>query len=106
MEGLDDEDEEEGVGNVEDADGWEIKVPPMDGGVGGVEMEEVYEEAVRTLLRLQGEGRVGSEEEEEEEEEDTSGSISGGGAGGAAGLATTVGKIERAERAAEVVEKM
>lgn len=76
-------------------EGWEVKVPGIDG-MG--EMEDVYEEAVRTLLRLQGEGEVGNEEEDESEES--------GGRGGTAGLATTVGKVERAGRAAEVVEKM
>ncbi|PYH89443.1 Mis14-domain-containing protein [Aspergillus ellipticus CBS 707.79] len=50
----------------------------------GGEMAEVYEDALRTLLRLQGE--------------------LGPGADGAA-LASTLGKAERAGRAVEVVEK-
>jgi kinetochor protein Mis14/NSL1 len=49
----------------------------------------VYEDALRTILRLQGEGEVSSED----------------GTEGHA-LATTVGKAERAGRAAEVVENM
>lgn len=54
------------------------------------EMAEVYDDALRTLLRLQG--------------EDTDAITDAGTDGNA--LATTVGKAERAERAAEVVEKM
>lgn len=54
------------------------------------EMAEVYDDALRTLLRLQG--------------EDTDAIADAGTDGNA--LATTVGKAERAERAAEVVEKM
>jgi kinetochor protein Mis14/NSL1 len=55
------------------------------------DMAEVYENALRTLQRLQGEGdsEVGKE---------------AGSEGNA--LATTVGKAERAGRAAEVVESM
>lgn len=54
------------------------------------EMAEVYDDALRTLLRLQG--------------EDTDAVVDAGTDGNA--LATTLGKAERAERAAEVVEKM
>lgn len=53
------------------------------------DMADAYENALRTLQRLQGEGGVA---------EDT--------AGEGNALATTVGKAERAERAAEVVESM
>ncbi|CAI7609522.1 unnamed protein product [Penicillium pancosmium] len=53
------------------------------------DMADVYENALRTLQRLQGEGAVDGEP---------------GTEGNA--LATTVGKAERAGRAAEVVEKM
>jgi kinetochor protein Mis14/NSL1 len=52
------------------------------------DMADVYENALRTLQRLQGEGGVDGED----------------GEGNA--LATTVGKAERAGRAAEVVESM
>ncbi|GLI74674.1 hypothetical protein PoHVEF18_002920 [Penicillium ochrochloron] len=55
------------------------------------DMAEVYENALRTLQRLQGEG-------------DTDASKEAGSEGNA--LATTVGKAERAGRAAEVVESM
>lgn len=57
------------------------------------EMAEVYEDALRTLLRLQGEV-VSGEEIEGEDVEDSN------------AIATTMGKAERAGRAAEVVEKM
>ncbi|GKZ16683.1 hypothetical protein AbraIFM66951_000081 [Aspergillus brasiliensis] len=57
------------------------------------EMAEVYEDALRTLLRLQGEGVPGAEVDS-----------SGEGADGNA-LASTLGKAERAGRAVEVVEK-
>lgn len=53
------------------------------------DMADIYENALRTLQRLQGEGGVAEET---------------GGEGNA--LATTVGKAERAGRAAEVVESM
>lgn len=53
------------------------------------DMGDVYENALRTLQRLQGEGDVDGDD----------------GAEGNA-LATTVGKAERAGRAAEVVESM
>ncbi|CAG8887704.1 unnamed protein product [Penicillium egyptiacum] len=53
------------------------------------DIASVYEDALRMLLRLQGEGNVNTE----------------AGAEGNA-LATTVGKAERAGRAAEVVENM
>ncbi|KAH8423922.1 uncharacterized protein LDX57_001679 [Aspergillus melleus] len=55
------------------------------------EVAEVYEDALRTLLRLQGEGDDDSAAE---------GSTSDGYA-----LASTVGKTERARQAVEVVEK-
>lgn len=55
------------------------------------DMAEVYENALRTLQRLQGEG-------------DTEAGKEAGSEGNA--LATTVGKAERAGRAAEVVESM
>ena len=53
------------------------------------DIASVYEDALRMLLRLQGEGNTNTE----------------AGAEGNA-LATTVGKAERAGRAAEVVENM
>lgn len=53
------------------------------------DIASVYEDALRMLLRLQGEGNANTE----------------AGADGHA-LATTVGKAERAGRAAEVVESM
>lgn len=53
------------------------------------DIANVYEDALRMLLRLQGEGNTNTE----------------AGAEGNA-LATTVGKAERAGRAAEVVENM
>lgn len=60
------------------------------------EMAEVYNDALRTLLRLQGETVAG---DEHEESDSTSG-------GGTKALATTLGKAERAGRAAEVVDHM
>ncbi|PYH43562.1 uncharacterized protein BP01DRAFT_424847 [Aspergillus saccharolyticus JOP 1030-1] len=57
------------------------------------EMAEVYEDALRTLLRLQGEAVAGQAAASDTE-----------GADGNA-LASTVGKAERAGRAVEVVEK-
>lgn len=57
------------------------------------DMAEVYEEALRTLLRLQGEAVSGDEVEDGDEE-------------GSHALATTVGKVERAGKAVEVVENM
>ncbi|KAL1854227.1 hypothetical protein Plec18167_000145 [Paecilomyces lecythidis] len=60
------------------------------------EMAEVYSDALRTLLRLQGEAVVGDEHDESD-------SASGGGT---KALATTLGKAERAGRAADVVEHM
>ncbi|KAL4820791.1 kinetochore protein Mis14 like-domain-containing protein [Aspergillus spinulosporus] len=59
------------------------------------EMAEVYEDALRTLLRLQGEPVPGN---------DDAMSISDGVNGNA--LASTVGKAERAGRAVEFVEKI
>ncbi|KKA18076.1 hypothetical protein T310_7976 [Rasamsonia emersonii CBS 393.64] len=56
------------------------------------EMAEIYSDSLRTLLRLQGEVVAGDEQADSEE--------------GSRALATTVGKAERAGRAAEVVEKM
>ncbi|OJJ51445.1 hypothetical protein ASPZODRAFT_56139 [Penicilliopsis zonata CBS 506.65] len=59
------------------------------------EMAEVYEDALRTLLRLQGEvDGVPAEKTQGQELDSTH------------ALATTVGKTERAARAAEVVEKI
>ncbi|EAW21571.1 uncharacterized protein NFIA_067380 [Aspergillus fischeri NRRL 181] len=55
------------------------------------EMAEVYDDALRTLLRLQGEAVPGEQVES--------------GPDGTA-LSSTLGKAERAARAAEVVEKM
>lgn len=55
------------------------------------DMADIYENALRTLQRLQGEGDDGGDYEP----------VTEGNA-----LATTVGKAERAARAAEVVEKM
>lgn len=73
---------------------WKIEVPPGSEHESerwrNGEMAEVYDDALRTLLRLQG--------------EDTD-AVSDAGTDGNA-LATTVGKAERAERAAEVIEKM
>ena len=59
------------------------------------DMAEVYEEALQTLLRLQGEVVSGDEVEDGDGDE-----------GGSNALATTVGKAERAGRAVEVVENM
>ncbi|KAL1962513.1 hypothetical protein VTN77DRAFT_9634 [Rasamsonia byssochlamydoides] len=56
------------------------------------EMAEIYSDTLRTLLRLQGEVVEGDDHADSEE--------------GSRALATTVGKAERAGRAAEVVEKM
>ncbi|KAH3289958.1 hypothetical protein KXV19_002316 [Aspergillus fumigatus] len=55
------------------------------------EMAEVYDDALRTLLRLQGEAVPGEQ-------------VESGPDGNA--LSSTLGKAERASRAAEVVEKM
>jgi kinetochor protein Mis14/NSL1 len=62
------------------------------------EMAEVYADALRTLVRLQPELGGGVEDEES----------AGDGEDGdeSLGLAATVGKVERARKAAEVVEKM
>ncbi|KAL4764285.1 uncharacterized protein BDW70DRAFT_129731 [Aspergillus foveolatus] len=60
------------------------------------EMAEVYEDALRTLLRLQGEPVLG--------DDDAALSKSDGVDGNA--LASTVGKAERAGRAVEFVEKI
>ena len=57
------------------------------------EMAEVYEDALRTLLRLQGEGVPGQELDASAEGPDGN------------ALASTLGKAERAGRAVEVVEK-
>lgn len=77
---------------------WKIKVPLGSEAEAqrwrNGDMAEVYDDALRTLLRLQGEA----------DDEDDSGAVEGGSDGNA--LATTVGKAERAGRAAEVVEKM
>ncbi|KNG84282.1 kinetochore protein mis14 [Aspergillus nomiae NRRL 13137] len=58
------------------------------------EMAEVYEDTLRTLLRLQGEAIPGDE---------TNATTDGAADGNA--VASTVGKAERASRAVEVVEK-
>lgn len=55
------------------------------------EMAEVYDDALRTLLRLQGEAVPGEQ-------------VESGPDGNA--LSSTLGKAERASRAAQVVEKM
>lgn len=69
------------------------------------EMGEVYNDALRTLLRLQG-----TAEDEEGDGGDKNKSGRGDSASeegrGVKALATTVGKAERAGRAVEVVEKM
>ncbi|KAL4892116.1 Mis14-domain-containing protein [Aspergillus ambiguus] len=57
------------------------------------EMAEVYEDALRTLLRLQG--AVSSGEAESADDDTTDGNA----------LASTVGKAERAAQAVDVVEK-
>lgn len=68
-------------------------------------MGEVYNDALRTLLRLQG-----TAEDEEGDGGDKNKSGRGDSASeegrGVKALATTVGKAERAGRAVEVVEKM
>lgn len=56
------------------------------------EMSEVYADALRRLVRLQGDASAGSEDEEDGD--------------GSSSLVATVGKVERARQAAEVVEKM
>ncbi|KAJ9213609.1 hypothetical protein DTO166G4_4859 [Paecilomyces variotii] len=63
------------------------------------EMAEVYSDALRTLLRLQGEAVVGDEHDESD-------STSSSSSRGIKALATTLGKAERAGRAADVVEHM
>ena len=68
------------MGTEEEAERWQSG-----------DMAAAYENALRMLLRLQGEEGVAE-------------SSKAGGEGNA--LATTVGKAERAGRAAEVVEKM
>ncbi|KKZ59849.1 hypothetical protein EMCG_05311 [[Emmonsia] crescens] len=70
----------------------------MEGGVG-----EVYAEALRTLVRLQGEAG-GDGDVHDGGRSDDDGDEDGNG--GQRGLATTVGKVERARRAAEVVENL
>ncbi|KAJ9191138.1 hypothetical protein DTO164E3_3255 [Paecilomyces variotii] len=62
------------------------------------EMAEVYSDALRTLLRLQGEAVVGDEHDESDSTSSSSRGIKA--------LATTLGKAERAGRAADVVEHM
>ncbi|KAI3045259.1 hypothetical protein CBS147352_7808 [Aspergillus niger] len=66
------------------------------------EMAEVYEDALRTLLRLQGEGVSGAEVDSSGDGAEVD--SSGDGADGNA-LSSTLGKAERAGRAVEVVEK-
>ncbi|PGG95498.1 hypothetical protein GX51_08230 [Blastomyces parvus] len=74
----------------------------MEGGVG-----DVYAEALRTLLRLQGE-TAGLGDVHDGGDGDDGGNEDGDGheSSGRRGLATTVGKVERAQRAAEVVEHL
>ena len=55
------------------------------------EIGEVFADALRRFVRLQGNGSEGSEDEDGD---------------GSSSLAATVGKVERARQAAEVVEKM
>lgn len=75
---------------------WKLQVPFSSGNEAerwhNGEMAEIYSDSLRTLLRLQGEVAAGDENADSEE--------------GSRALATTVGKAERAGRAAEVVEKM
>ncbi|WEW60462.1 hypothetical protein PRK78_005948 [Emydomyces testavorans] len=59
------------------------------------EIGEVYADGLRTLVRLQGEATLGKDDDDDDGEGDSS-----------KGLAATVGKVERARRAAEVVENM
>ena len=61
------------------------------------EMSEVYADALRRLVRLQGDASASAGSEDDDGDEDGDGSSS---------LAATVGKVERARQAAEVVEKM
>lgn len=58
------------------------------------DMALVYEDALRSLLRLQGKSTVSGDDDEGAAEQDGN------------ALASTVGKAERAGRAAEVVEHM
>ncbi|OJJ00330.1 hypothetical protein ASPVEDRAFT_39776 [Aspergillus versicolor CBS 583.65] len=58
------------------------------------EIAEVYEDALRTLLRLQGEAVPGDDERSDSDGMDSS------------ALASTVGKAERAGRAVDFVEKI
>ncbi|KAL4979325.1 kinetochore protein Mis14 like-domain-containing protein [Aspergillus desertorum] len=60
------------------------------------EMAEVYEDALRTLLRLQGESVPGVDDAAMSTADDVDGNA----------LASTVGKAERAGRAVEFVEKI
>ncbi|OJD18532.1 hypothetical protein AJ78_01448 [Emergomyces pasteurianus Ep9510] len=74
----------------------------LEGGVG-----DVYTEALRTLVRLQGEMSGDSDVHGGDNSDDAHDEDGGGnGDGGQRGLATTVGKVERARRAAEVVENL
>ncbi|KAN0073078.1 Kinetochore protein Mis14 like domain containing protein [Elaphomyces granulatus] len=59
------------------------------------DMAETYSDALRTLLRLQGEVVVAGDDHHDSETAD-----------GSRALATTVGQAERAVRATEVVERM
>lgn len=65
------------------------------------EMGEVYSDALRTLLRLQGLSADGDKSDASKGTQEAEGEE-----GETKALATTVGKTERAGRAAEVVEKM
>ncbi|KAL2000735.1 hypothetical protein VTN02DRAFT_2689 [Thermoascus thermophilus] len=88
---------------------WKLSLGPLSTGESerwaSGEMGEVYNDALRTLLRLQGT----AEDDDDGESGRRGDSVSeegGAGGGGVKALATTVGKAERAARAAEVVEKM
>ncbi|EAS36596.3 kinetochor protein Mis14/NSL1 [Coccidioides immitis RS] len=60
------------------------------------EIGEVYADGLKTLVRLQGEATLGKDDSDSED----------GNGHSSKGLAATVGKVERARQAAEVVEKM
>lgn len=84
--------------------GWKLQVPlgtqhEADRWRSG-EIAEVYEDTLRTLLRLQGEAIPKVSDVRWKGETD------GDGADRSRALATTVGKTERAGRAAEVVENL
>jgi kinetochor protein Mis14/NSL1 len=87
----------EGNANTDERPGWKLDVPfgsknELERWQNG-EMAEVYSQTLRTLLHLQGEVQAQSGRGDSEESSVTA-------------LATTIGKAERAGRAAEVVENM